>query len=83
MKIEIGKISHSRKILVSPPLRRQSKAPPDVPTLAPPPSSLSCLTNLFRKIFSCTEMKPSIRPKVRSPRRPLLQIQWRFFINEQ
>ena len=62
MMIEIGKISHSRKILVSPPLRRQSRAPPDVVTLAPPPSSLSCLTNLFRKIFSCTEMKPLHSP---------------------
>ena len=40
MKIEIGKISHSRKILVSPPLQRQSRAPADVLTLAPPPTDL-------------------------------------------
>ena len=34
------------------------QGPPDVLTLAPPPSSPSCLANLFWKIFSCTEMKP-------------------------
>ena len=50
----------------------------------PPPSSTSCLTNLFWKIFSWTEMKPPHPPRWSEvQRRPLLQIQWRVFLNEQ
>ena len=50
---------------------------------AGPPGSSSCLTNLFWKIFKAPRWSPSTRPMIRSPRRPLLQIQWRVFLNEQ
>ena len=50
---------------------------------AGPPGSSSCLTNLFWKIFKAPRWSPSTRPMIQSPRRPLLQIQWRVFINEQ
>ena len=70
------KISHSRKISVFSLSSKAEQGLPDVLTRAPPSSSPSCLTKLFWKIFSWTEVKLPHPPRWSEvQRRPLLQIQ--------
>ena len=82
MMIEICKISYSRKIFVSLPLRRQSRALLTFTYSRHPLALRPCLTILFWKIFSCTEVKLPHPPRGPKSRRPLFQIQWRVFTNE-
>ena len=63
-------------------LFRSRAGPPRRSLIRATPEPLVLSHNSIRKIFSWTEMKaPSSRPVVWSPRRPLLQIQWKVFIS--
>ena len=66
------KISHSRKISVFSLSSKAEQGLPDVLTRAPPSSFPSCFTNLFRKIFSWTEVRLPHPPRWSEvQRRPL------------